>query len=73
MNLLEELPSIMATSAVNEYQLAIIGGGTAGISAARFYLEVHPDAKIIVIERDNSVGGVWSNGLSTPINARIQD
>jgi len=50
----------MASS--NIYDLVVIGGGTSGIVAARFYLDVHPGAIIAIIERDNAVGGVWSRG-----------
>jgi dimethylaniline monooxygenase (N-oxide forming) len=42
--------------------LVVIGGGTSGIAAARFYLEVHPEAKVTIVERDGAVGGVWSRG-----------
>ena len=52
----------MATS--NTYDLVVIGGGTSGIVAARFYLDVHAEAKVVIIERDNAVGGVWSRGES---------
>ena len=44
------------------YDLCVIGAGTSGIASARFYLDVHPDAKVVVVERDQSVGGVWSHG-----------
>jgi cation diffusion facilitator CzcD-associated flavoprotein CzcO len=52
----------MSISADKDYDLVVIGAGTSGIAAARFYLEVHPEANVVVIERDNSVGGVWSTG-----------
>jgi cation diffusion facilitator CzcD-associated flavoprotein CzcO len=45
------------------YDLCVIGGGTSGIASARFYLDVHPTAKVMVLERDHSVGGVWSKGI----------
>ena len=44
------------------YDLCVIGAGTSGIASARFYLDVHPDAKVVLLERDHSVGGVWSSG-----------
>ena len=44
------------------YDLCVIGAGTSGIASARFYLDVHPKANVILLERDHSVGGVWSNG-----------
>jgi dimethylaniline monooxygenase (N-oxide forming) len=45
-----------------EYDLCVVGSGTSGLASARFYLDVHPDAKVIVLERDHTVGGVWSLG-----------
>lgn len=52
----------MASSDI--YDLVVVGAGTSGIVSARFYLDVHPDAKVVLIERDNAVGGVWSSGQS---------
>lgn len=34
--------------------------GIYGIQAARTYLEIHPDAKLVILEADEVVGGVWS-------------
>ena len=42
------------------YDVAIIGSGLYGIQAARYYLEVHPEAKLVIFEADDVVGGVWS-------------
>ncbi|KAI1615225.1 hypothetical protein EDD37DRAFT_511715 [Exophiala viscosa] len=49
----------MASSAT--YDLVVIGAGSSGVVSARFYLDVHPDAKVVLIERDTAVGGVWSS------------
>ncbi|KAK4940290.1 hypothetical protein LTR10_019610 [Elasticomyces elasticus] len=49
----------MASSDI--YDLVVIGAGSSGVVSARFYLDVHPDAKVVVLERDNAVGGVWSS------------
>lgn len=35
--------------------------GWFGLAAAKTYLEVHPDAKLIVLEAESSVGGVWAD------------
>lgn len=51
---------MMATTEVLD--LVVIGGGTSGIAAARFYLEIHSEAKVVVVERDRVVGGVWGSG-----------
>lgn len=41
--------------------IAVIGAGISGLAAAKFYLDIHPDCKLIVLERDDSVGGVWNS------------
>jgi ribulose 1,5-bisphosphate synthetase/thiazole synthase len=51
-------------SSTEVQDLIVIGGGTSGIAAARFYLDVHPKRKVTVIERDGAVGGVWSKGMA---------
>jgi cation diffusion facilitator CzcD-associated flavoprotein CzcO len=50
-------------AAIDVLDLVVIGGGTSGIAAARFYLETHPQSRIKIIERDGAVGGVWSKGM----------
>jgi dimethylaniline monooxygenase (N-oxide forming) len=52
----------MSTFENDGYDLAVLGAGTSGIAAARFYLEVHPTSNVVILERDRSVGGVWSSG-----------
>jgi len=34
--------------------------GISGIAAARFYLDIHPDAKLVLVEQDSCIGGAWS-------------
>ncbi|KAF2715452.1 FAD/NAD(P)-binding domain-containing protein [Pleomassaria siparia CBS 279.74] len=41
-------------------KVVIIGAGWAGLSAARTYTLVNPDADITILDDDTSVGGVWS-------------
>jgi len=40
--------------------LLIYGSGISGIAAARFYLEVHPECKVLLLEKDTCLGGVWN-------------
>lgn len=54
----------MSESKDDLFDLAVVGAGGTGIAASRFFLEVHPNAKVTLIERDQSVGGVWSQGTS---------
>ena len=53
----------MASDSEIEFDLCVIGAGTSGIASARFYLDVHPNAKVVLLERDHTVGGVWSTGM----------
>ncbi len=38
----------MSTTTDYVYVLVVIGAGTSGIAVARFYLEVHPNANVII-------------------------
>jgi protoporphyrinogen/coproporphyrinogen III oxidase len=38
-------------------RIVVVGGGIAGLAAARTVVEVLPDADIVVVERERSVGG----------------
>lgn len=37
--------------------------GLYGIQAARYYLNIHPEAQLCVLEADDEVGGVWSGSM----------
>ena len=45
---------------VEDYDVVVVGAGLYGIQAARTYLEIHPLAKVTILEADEVVGGVWS-------------
>lgn len=51
-----------------ECDIVVIGGGTSGIVFARFYLDIHPKSRLIVIERDGVIGGTWSKGEQMPLH-----
>ncbi len=36
--------------------------GIYGIAAARTYLEVHPFARLVILESEEVIGGTWSSG-----------
>ncbi|KAI9655991.1 MAG: hypothetical protein M1821_005052 [Bathelium mastoideum] len=40
--------------------VAIIGAGWYGLVAARTYLRLRPNAKVLIVDSDSTVGGVWS-------------
>jgi dimethylaniline monooxygenase (N-oxide forming) len=37
--------------------------GLSGIAFARFYLAIHPEARLVIFEKDVGIGGVWSAGV----------
>ena len=49
------VPSI--TPAVEQYDLVIVGGGISGLSAACFYLDARPNARILILENHDDFGG----------------
>jgi len=32
----------------------------SGIALARFYLDVHPSSRVVIIEKESEIGGTWS-------------
>ncbi|KAL8838533.1 MAG: hypothetical protein Q9170_002113 [Blastenia crenularia] len=46
---------------LEHYDLVVIGAGISGIAAAKFYLDIHPNCKLAILEKDHSVGGVWNS------------
>ncbi|KAF9887272.1 hypothetical protein FE257_010400 [Aspergillus nanangensis] len=45
---------------MEEVDVTIIGAGWSGCAALKTYHQVHPDAKILLIDSASSVGGVWA-------------
>ncbi|MCJ1392862.1 monooxygenase [Xylographa bjoerkii] len=44
-----------------EFDVIVLGAGISGIAAARFYLEVHPECRLSLLEKDTCLGGVWNS------------
>lgn len=45
------------------FDVVIIGTGLYGIQAARYYLDIYPDTKLLLLESDNVIGGTWSSSM----------
>lgn len=45
----------------------MLQAGLYGIQAARYYLDIHPEARLIIVESDNVVGGTWSSSEATTL------
>ena len=54
----------MDTKTYGHYDVVVIGGGLSGIATARTYLEFKPTARLLILEADSCVGGIWSKGKS---------
>jgi spermidine dehydrogenase len=42
---------------VEQYDLVIVGGGISGLSAACFYLDARPNARVLILENHDDFGG----------------
>ncbi|KAJ5897190.1 dimethylaniline monooxygenase [Penicillium tannophilum] len=44
----------------SEFDVLVIGAGISGIFAAKFWLDMHPESRLIILDKDNCVGGTWN-------------
>ncbi|KAF2111413.1 flavin-binding monooxygenase-like protein-like protein [Lophiotrema nucula] len=51
---------------MENFDVVVIGAGIAGIAAAAHYLQAHPNARLVVLEQDTCLGGVWSQRRNYP-------
>ncbi|KAJ8070314.1 hypothetical protein OCU04_000694 [Sclerotinia nivalis] len=49
---------------MSEFDIVVIGSGISGLAFARFYLDIHPEANLVILEEDVCLGGVWSSRRS---------
>ncbi|KAI1370876.1 FAD/NAD(P)-binding domain-containing protein [Hypoxylon crocopeplum] len=56
----------MESGKVEQVDAAIIGAGWYGLVTARTYLRLRPEANVLIIDSDNTVGGVWSKDRLYP-------
>ncbi|TGO61161.1 hypothetical protein BCON_0029g00020 [Botryotinia convoluta] len=43
------------------FDIVVIGAGISGIYAAKFYLDIHPQCRLVILDRDTCIGGVWNS------------
>ncbi len=43
-----------------DYGIVIIGAGLQGLAAARIFLQLDPELKLLIIDSNKSVGGTWA-------------
>ncbi|RDW94474.1 hypothetical protein BP5796_00237 [Coleophoma crateriformis] len=46
---------------MEEFDIVIVGAGVFGLPVAKTYLEVHPEARLLMLDEGQSVGGTWSH------------
>lgn len=53
----EQVGQALAGPAHETYDLVVVGGGISGLSAALFYRDRNPQAKILILENHDDIGG----------------
>ncbi|APA11189.1 hypothetical protein SS1G_11396 [Sclerotinia sclerotiorum 1980 UF-70] len=53
-------------SEIDKVDLVVVGAGWFGLAGAKTYLQVHPNASIIVLADNATIGGVWANDRLYP-------
>ena len=53
----DEVGQSLAGAAQETYDLVVVGGGISGLSAARFYADRNPAARILILENHDDFGG----------------
>ncbi|KAH3942906.1 hypothetical protein HBH53_180650 [Parastagonospora nodorum] len=48
------------------FDVIIVGAGLSGLAAARFFLDVHPESCVLILEKEQSVGGPWGRSRIYP-------
>ncbi len=53
----EAVGQALSGPAAEDYDLVVVGGGISGLSAAMFYRDKNPKARVLIIENHDDVGG----------------
>ncbi|RPD61401.1 FAD/NAD(P)-binding domain-containing protein [Lentinus tigrinus ALCF2SS1-6] len=48
------------------FDCVVVGAGWFGLAAAKTYIQLHPDENVLVLESEETLGGVWSQGRLYP-------
>ncbi|KAK9875561.1 hypothetical protein WA026_009367 [Henosepilachna vigintioctopunctata] len=63
--------SMKASNKIGEYDVAIVGGGIIGTSTARELLNIYPNLKVVLFEKENKLGMHQTGHNSGVIHAGI--
>lgn len=44
----------------SHYKVIVIGAGSAGLPAAKTYLQLEPSVSLLIVDENRSIGGVWA-------------
>ncbi|KAF5854228.1 hypothetical protein GGP41_007061 [Bipolaris sorokiniana] len=51
---------------IEKFDLVVVGAGIHGLVIAKTYRDVHPEASILVLDKSQSIGGVWAKDRLYP-------
>ncbi|KAA8567682.1 hypothetical protein EYC84_008155 [Monilinia fructicola] len=51
---------------IDHVDLVVVGAGWFGLAGAKTYLQIHPEANIVVLADNETIGGVWANDRLYP-------
>ncbi|RAL68568.1 hypothetical protein DID88_007291 [Monilinia fructigena] len=51
---------------IDNVDLVVIGAGWFGLAGAKTYLQIHPEANIVVLADNETIGGVWAKDRLYP-------
>ncbi|KAF3929361.1 hypothetical protein ABW19_dt0201144 [Dactylella cylindrospora] len=58
--------SIESSVEQENFDVIIVGAGLSGLLAAKTFLDIQPTINLLIVERETSIGGVWSKDRIYP-------
>ena len=49
----------------SHHDVVIVGAGLQGLATARISLQMEPDLNIVILDSNETIGGVWAKESST--------